>query len=84
MRIITILGTQGCHLCEEVWWQLAPHSAQYQWQIEQRDIAEGPDANEMIEKFGLRIPVLMYGTHEYQGELSASSLYDWLVMVDSQ
>lgn len=76
--MLKLLGTKGCHLCEEVWWALAPYSVAMQWQIEQVDIAEQVDADRLIAEYGLRIPVLMFNDKEFSGEISAEAVQQWL------
>lgn len=78
VRTLKLLGTEGCHLCEEVWWTLAPHSVLMQWQIERVDIAEQEDADQLIAEYGLRIPVLMFNDKEFVGEISAEAVQQWL------
>jgi len=82
VRMLKLLGTKGCHLCEEVWWTLAPHSVAMQWQIEQVDIAEQVDADRLIAEYGLRIPVLKFNNQEFSGEISVEAVQQWLNQLD--
>lgn len=55
MHRLNLYGTSGCHLCE-VAEQLLAHCIDFQrFEVELIDIAE---SDEMIERFGVRIPVL--------------------------
>lgn len=60
-----LYGTLGCHLCELAEAQLAallmqlPNAAALE--IECIDIADGPDSDELISRYGERIPVLRRG-----------------------
>jgi hypothetical protein len=55
-----LYGTLGCHLCELAEAQLAALMAQLSVAIEIEciDIAEGDNSDELIERYGVRIPVL--------------------------
>lgn len=83
MRTLTLLGTEGCHLCEEAWWALAPYSAAMRWHIEQVDIAEHADADRLIAQYGLRIPVLLFNEKEFIGEIGAEAVQRWLAEQDA-
>lgn len=82
VRVIQLLGTEGCHLCEEAWWLLAPLSEPYQWHIEQLDISEQDDADQLIERYGLRLPVLRYQQHELDWPFTVEQVQCWLDKVD--
>lgn len=55
-----LYGTLGCHLCELAETQLAAALARLHdpIEIECIDIADGDDSDELIERYGVRIPVL--------------------------
>lgn len=55
---LELLGTMGCHLCEEAQYLLQPLSLSRQWSLRYIDIAETEQADAMIALYGLRIPVL--------------------------
>lgn len=78
MHRLQLLGTQGCHLCEEAWWLLAPLSDVCQWHIEVIDITEQGDAAQYIERYGLRIPVLRKGDRELDWPFSVEQVQHWL------
>lgn len=56
MKILQLLGTSACHLCELAEAVLAKQLAQgHEWEIELIDIA---DDDRLLDKYGERIPVL--------------------------
>ncbi|MBD2858520.1 glutaredoxin family protein [Spongiibacter sp. KMU-158] len=52
---LSLYGTSACHLCEEAEALLAQFLVEQPWQIELIDIA---DSDDMIDRYGTRIPVL--------------------------
>ena len=62
---VYLYSTQGCHLCEQAKTILWPVLLQYSARLKEIDIA---DSDEMIEKYGTRIPVL--GAAELERELN--------------
>lgn len=60
MSHFLLYGTLGCHLCELAEVQLSAAMAQLPAAIEIEcvDIAEGDHSDELIERYGVRIPVL--------------------------
>lgn len=58
MLILELLGTQGCHLCDEAE-QVLIHALDLQSiAVEVVDIAE---SDELMDAYALRIPVLRHG-----------------------
>lgn len=54
MRVLTLFGTSGCHLCE-VAEQLLQYVLTPEWQLDYADIAYD---TALVERYGVRIPVL--------------------------
>lgn len=56
-RVLFLYTTAGCHLCEQAETVLRQvlEEQELSWQVEARDIADDP---ELVEQYGLRIPVL--------------------------
>ncbi|RZA07837.1 MAG: glutaredoxin family protein [Moraxellaceae bacterium] len=52
---VYLYSTKGCHLCEEAKVILWPLLLQYSARLKEIDIA---DDDQMIERYGVRIPVL--------------------------
>ncbi|AKH69743.1 Glutaredoxin-like domain (DUF836) [Spongiibacter sp. IMCC21906] len=56
MRLLQLLGTSACHLCELAEAVLANQLAQgYEWEVELIDIA---DNDHLLDQYGEKIPVL--------------------------
>lgn len=74
---LVLLGTQACHLCENAQALLMPFQEQLKVDIFLEDIAQSV---EQVERYGLRIPVLLH--EESQDELGwpfdSNQLYLWL------
>lgn len=60
MKPIYLYSTPGCHLCEMARDIVAPLLSGYSLRLEEIDIAE---ADELIERYGVRIPVLKSPHH---------------------
>lgn len=60
MKTVYLYSTPGCHLCDLAWEVLAPLIANLPLRLEEVDIA---DSDELIELYGVRIPVLKYADH---------------------
>jgi hypothetical protein len=56
MRVIIFYTTAGCHLCEQAEAMLSKVAQERALAWETSDIADDP---ELIERYGIRIPVLM-------------------------
>lgn len=65
MKTVYLYSTPGCHLCEIAWDLLAPLINYLPVRLEEVDIAE---CDELIERYGVRIPVLKFS--DYEEELS--------------
>ncbi|MEN0037506.1 MAG: glutaredoxin family protein [Cellvibrio sp.] len=60
MKTIYLYSTPGCHLCEMARDIVSPLLNDYSLQLEEIDIAE---SDELIERYGVRIPVLKSPHH---------------------
>lgn len=60
MKPIYLYSTPGCHLCELAREILDPLLSQYTLVLEEIDIAQ---ADELIERYGVKIPVLKSPHH---------------------
>jgi len=74
MQLI-LLGTQGCHLCEEAEAQLAPLGLAY-------DYVDIMDDEKMLERFEIHIPVILKRSMDSEEILSwpfdTQSIRQWL------
>lgn len=55
---LTLLGREGCHLCEDMRAALKPWAARFHFDVEEVDIAGKPG---LEARYGWEIPVLMAG-----------------------
>ena len=55
VKVVQLLGTQGCHLCEVAERMVRRLAPQCGVQIQYLDIAED---NRLVDEYGMRIPVL--------------------------
>ncbi len=62
--MLTLYGTQGCHLCDEAEAQLQQAAAARQLQWQYVDIALD---EALVERYGLRIPVLVNAQGQERG-----------------
>jgi glutaredoxin len=60
MKPIYLYSTPGCHLCEMAKEIISPMLDNYSLHLEEIDIA---DSDELIERYGVRIPVLKSPRH---------------------
>lgn len=60
MKSVYLYSTPGCHLCEMASEIVQPLLSNYSLYLEEIDIAE---ADELIERYGVRIPVLKSPLH---------------------
>ncbi|MDO8344406.1 MAG: glutaredoxin family protein [Cellvibrio sp.] len=60
MQPIYLYSTPGCHLCEMAREIISPLLDNYSLYLEEIDIA---DSDELIERYGVRIPVLKSPRH---------------------
>ncbi|MEW6131940.1 MAG: glutaredoxin family protein [Pseudomonadota bacterium] len=58
---LTLLGRDGCHLCEDMRAALKPWAARFGFAVEEVDISGRP---ELEARYGRDIPVLMAGETE--------------------
>lgn len=73
---LTLLGRNGCHLCEEMRAALSPWAARFGFSVEEVDIT---GKAELEARYGWDIPVLLAGEAEIcRHFLDAKSLQDWL------
>ncbi len=56
MSVLLLYSTAGCHLCELAKDVIYPLLDEFDLQLAEQDIAE---ADELIEAYGVRIPVLL-------------------------
>ena len=60
MKTVYLYSTLGCHLCEMAKEIVSPLLNNYSLRLEEIDIA---DSDELIERYGVRIPVLKFPQH---------------------
>jgi len=60
-RVLTLFVREGCHLCEDMQVALADFQTELGFSLLRQDIAGNP---ELIEEYGLLIPVLKDGERE--------------------
>jgi thiol-disulfide isomerase/thioredoxin len=60
MKPVYLYSTPGCHLCEMAREIVSPLLNNYSLRLEEIDIAE---SDELIERYGVRIPVLKSPLH---------------------
>jgi thiol-disulfide isomerase/thioredoxin len=60
MKPVYLYSTPGCHLCEMAKEIISPLLNNYSLRLEEIDIAE---SDELIERYGVRIPVLKSSQH---------------------
>lgn len=60
MRSLYLYSTPGCHLCEMAREIISPLLTHFSLYLEEIDIAE---SDELIERYGVRIPVLKSPQH---------------------
>lgn len=75
---LVLFGTYGCHLCEQAEWLLQPLHNSGHWRLTVVDIAEHADSDALIERYGLRLPVLRFGTHELDWPFDLVQVERWL------
>lgn len=75
---LTLFGTLGCHLCETAQALLWPLLQQQGWQLQLCDIAEQADSEQLISRYGLRIPVLQLATAELDWPFTAEQVQAWV------
>ena len=75
---LVLYGTYGCHLCEQAEWLLQPLREGGRWSICVVDIAEQSDNDSLIERYGLRLPVLRFGAHELDWPFDLVQVERWL------
>lgn len=61
MKTVYLYSTPGCHLCDVAWEILAPLVTCLPLRLEEIDVA---DSDELIERYGIRIPVLKFADHD--------------------
>ena len=74
---LLLYGTLGCHLCEQAEWLLQP-LRQTAWQLQVIDITEQTDSDALVERYGLRLPVLRFGTAELDWPFDLVQVERWL------
>lgn len=75
---LVLFGTYGCHLCEQAEWLLQPLHNNGHWRLTVVDIAEHADSDALIERYGLRLPVLCFGTDELDWPFDLVQVEHWL------
>jgi len=82
MKPIYLYSTLGCHLCEMARDIVAPLLSDYSLRLEEIDIAE---SDELIERYGVRIPVLKSPHHldELGWPFDSEQAADFLARVNS-
>ncbi len=66
MPHIILYSTSACHLCEQAKALLWPLKNDYPFSLEEIDIA---DSDELIARYGIRIPVLVFSVAKGEGEI---------------
>ena len=73
---LTLLGRNGCHLCEDMRAALKPWTARFDFSVEEIDIG---GKSELEARYGWDIPVLMAGETEICRHcLDEGALQSWL------
>jgi len=73
---LTLLGRDGCHLCEDMRAALQPWSARFRFAVEEIDITGKP---ELEARYGSDIPVLLAGETEIcRHFLDSQALQSWI------
>jgi glutaredoxin len=74
--VLTLLGRDGCHLCEDMRAALKPWAARFQFEVEEIDIT---GKTELEARYGWDIPVLLAGESEIcRHFLDERALQTWL------
>lgn len=58
MKELLLYTTLGCHLCEQAQAMAAPMLSEFSFRLQPVEIA---DSEELMERYGIRIPVLKRG-----------------------
>ena len=72
---VTLYTTAGCHLCELAAGILQQLQGALQFQVEPVDIA---DSDELVDRYGIRIPVIRVDTDELGWPFSLEEASDFL------
>ena len=73
---LTLLGRDGCHLCEDMRAALKPWAARFQFEVEEIDIR---GKTELEARYGWDIPVLLAGDAEIcRHFLDTQALQSWI------
>jgi hypothetical protein len=75
---IELLGTEGCHLCEQAQWLLLPLCDELNLHIAVIDIAIGVNSDALITQYGERLPVLRQGKRELNWPFTVEHVRSWL------
>lgn len=77
MMVVKLFSTSGCHLCDEAKALLAQVRDQHSLQLQEIEIA---DSDELIERYGIRIPVLRdtVSGEELNWPFDLAQLKNWL------
>lgn len=74
--VLTLLGRDGCHLCEDMRVALKPWAARFQFEVEEIDIT---GKAELEARYGWDIPVLLAAEAEIcRHFLDERALQTWL------
>lgn len=73
--IVTLYTTLGCHLCEEARGLLDALTQELSLEIESVEIAASDD---LMEKYGIRIPVVKKGQQELGWPFTLEELHTFL------
>jgi glutaredoxin-like protein DUF836 len=76
---LVLYGKPGCHLCEQAQAELARLRRRHPHALEIVDISQDP---ELLERYGLRIPVLVADGREYDAPLEAASIEQALARLE--
>ncbi len=75
-QVLTLLGRDGCHLCEDMRAALKPWAARFDFAVEEVDIT---GKAELEARYGWDIPVLLAGETEIcRHFFEPGALQDWL------
>ena len=75
---IELLGTAGCHLCEDAQRVLSDALENQTVQVQLIDIADHDDSERLVRDYGLRIPVLRLNNRELDWPFNAQQVKQWM------
>ncbi|MFT6102933.1 MAG: glutaredoxin [Candidatus Endobugula sp.] len=83
MKKIILYHTLGCHLCDLAKEQLEPLLGPYGFRLVEIDIAEHSNSDELISRYGVRIPVIQVANSGLSIDLGwpfdTANVHAWLL-----